>query len=235
VADVAPQTVELVEADAMTVDYGQLLQRAHVDQAPTAVHVVGNLPFNIATPLLLRFLAMIDRQDGICFFASQNTPTTLTLAFQREVANRIVAAPETPIRSRLSVMVDYYCNAKEVFVIPGRLFVPAPQVDAAIVNFTPREALKRPGIVKKEDVSLVSFQNFETVSRALFHQRRKLVSHGLLKLLQEEYRPNTTMEEARGFAARCGIDPTVRTHQLTTAQIARISLEYGKVHHLSHV
>jgi 16S rRNA A1518/A1519 N6-dimethyltransferase RsmA/KsgA/DIM1 with predicted DNA glycosylase/AP lyase activity len=240
VADAAPERVELVEGDAMTVDYAALLRRCHTS---AAVRVVGNLPFNIATPLLLKFLSMVDRQEGICTLAaddpnpnalpiaaasSTSPSTTFTLAFQHEVAQRIVAPPGTPIRSRLSVMAQHYCDVKQVFVIPGRLFVPPPVVDAAVVHFTVRPRLERPGIQSLDDARLVTYEGLEQVARTLFQQRRKLVKHGLSKLLLEED-GSAGNNAAESMVASCGLDPALRTHQLKTEDVVRLTRRWAEI------
>src|SRR5581483_9482420 len=89
-------------------------------------HIVANLPYNIATALLLRWLGNIRAYE------------TLTLMFQREVAERLTAAPRTSSYGRLSVITQWLCEPKILFDIPARAFTPPPKVTSPVVQLTPR-------------------------------------------------------------------------------------------------
>src|ERR1044071_4624147 len=113
-----PGRLDIVEGDALTLD------PAALTAAPRKI--VANLPYNIATTLLLRWLDRIGQYRS------------LTLMFQREVAERLVAAPRTPAYGRLSVLVQWLCEPRILFDLPPRAFVPPPKVTSTVVSLTPR-------------------------------------------------------------------------------------------------
>ncbi|HUX78578.1 MAG TPA: 16S rRNA (adenine(1518)-N(6)/adenine(1519)-N(6))-dimethyltransferase RsmA [Alphaproteobacteria bacterium] len=138
----------LLNADALTLPLHTL------GNAPR--RVIANLPYNISVPLLLHMLQHIDE------FAS------LTLMFQKEVAARLTASPNTSDYGRLSVMCQWKANVKKLFDIPPGAFVPAPKVTSTVVQLTPR--------FPREDVS---WEALEAVTRAAFGQRRKMLRASL--------------------------------------------------------
>jgi dimethyladenosine transferase 1 len=93
--------------------------------AVAPLKIIGNLPFGVATPVLFMFLKMLAQSSGPF---SGGAASELTLAFQKEVAQRIVAGPGTAMRCRLSLMAQYYCTAKIVYDLPSHVFVPKPKV-----------------------------------------------------------------------------------------------------------
>jgi 16S rRNA (adenine1518-N6/adenine1519-N6)-dimethyltransferase len=147
-----PGRIEIVEADARTIDEATL--------APAPRCVVANLPYNVATPLLIRWLARIDRFSR------------LTLMFQKEVAARITAAPRTSAYGRLSVMAQWRTRPRALFDLPPGAFVPAPKVTSTLVSFTPLA----------EPVAGADWDALETVVAAAFNQRRKMLRSALKKL-----------------------------------------------------
>jgi 16S rRNA (adenine1518-N6/adenine1519-N6)-dimethyltransferase len=147
-----PGRLELVEGDALKVDPAALAQ------APR--RIVANLPYNIATALLLRWL------DRIGDYQS------LILMFQREVAERLVATPRSPAYGRLSVIVQWLTEPKILFDLPPRAFVPSPKVTSSVVSLTPRATSLAPA----EKGAL------ERVTAAAFGQRRKMLRSSLKTL-----------------------------------------------------
>ena len=144
--------LHIVEDDALSVDLSKL--------ADEPVHVAGNLPFNIATPLLFRLL---DQSDAI---------VAMTLMFQREVAQRLTAQPHDRDYGRLAVAVQWRCAVRRSFDIPARAFVPAPKVAAAVVNFT----------VHPQPLFSADADHLLRVVRAAFGQRRKALRNALQTL-----------------------------------------------------
>ena len=106
---------------------------------PPDIRVLGNLPFNVATPLLMKYLRAMSQKDNI--FSYGRVPLLLT--FQHEVAHRMIAKPCDPERSRLSIICQNYASVKYKFQISGGSFSPAPQVDVGVVTLLP---LKKPYI-----------------------------------------------------------------------------------------
>jgi 16S rRNA (adenine1518-N6/adenine1519-N6)-dimethyltransferase len=151
-AAAAPGRLELIEADALRFDVAQLGAERLVAAA--------NLPYNIGTPLLLKWLDRIELFDS------------LVLMFQREVAERLAAAPGTGAYGRLSVIVQWLCEVRIALHLPGRAFVPPPQVASSLVHLTPRP---RP-LAPADKPAL------ERVLAAAFGQRRKMLRQSLKSL-----------------------------------------------------
>ena len=144
----------VVEGDALVVDEAALVPPG----APA--WIVANLPFNIAAPLLIKWLTGPLR------------PVSMTLMFQKEVAERIVARAGEPAYGRLSVISQAICATEVVLTLPARAFTPPPKVDSAVVRFTPRA--ERP--------SEALLAALERVTAAAFGQRRKMLRSSLKAL-----------------------------------------------------
>jgi 16S rRNA (adenine1518-N6/adenine1519-N6)-dimethyltransferase len=149
-----PGRLTVIEADALTVDY-----RALAD-GPTKI--VANLPYNIATPLLTGWLTL---DPWPSFFES------LTLMFQREVAERIVARPGDKAFGRLGVLAGWRTDAKILFDIDRRAFTPPPKVTSSVVQLIPKPV--------DDGVPVAAL---EAVTKAAFGQRRKMVRQSLRPL-----------------------------------------------------
>ena len=145
--------LKIVQGDALSTEVRQYLTHP--------VQIIANLPYNIGTELLVRWL---NSTTWPSFWHS------MTLMFQKEVANRIVASPGSKAYGRLSVMAQWRCNTKIAFNIPATAFTPPPKVESSIVHF---EALKEPRF--PAEVNKLEF----VVSKA-FNQRRKML-RGALK------------------------------------------------------
>jgi len=165
-----PGRLEVIEADALTVDLSQ-----HAGQG---ARVVANLPYNVGTELLIRWLSTPDWPP---------VWQSLTLMFQREVAERIVAAPGTKAYGRLSVLTGWRCESRLLFDLPPQAFTPPPKVTSSVVSITPRAAV--------EPAPLDALQR---VTAAAFGQRRKMLRRSLSSLGGED------------LCERAGIDPTLR-------------------------
>ncbi len=144
-----PGRLEIAACDALQIGYAAI--------APPPRKIVANLPYNIATPLLLGWL------DQITAFES------LTLTFQREVALRLTAMPRTKSYGRLSVLTQWLTEPRILFDIPARAFVPPPKVTSSVVAISPR-----PEPLAAADKALL-----ERVTAAAFGQRRKMLRSSL--------------------------------------------------------
>jgi 16S rRNA (adenine1518-N6/adenine1519-N6)-dimethyltransferase len=151
----ARPALRVVAGDALALDLAGL--------APPPRQIVANLPYNIASPLLVGWLRQAARWER------------LTLMFQQEVAERICAAPGTPAYGRLSVLAQWLCVTEFRLRIPPAAFVPPPKVWSAVVVLTPRAA--------QPDAAL--FATMERLTAAAFGQRRKML-RGSLKALGGE-------------------------------------------------
>ena len=148
-ADVAGPRLSVVEGDALAVDYAALV--------PAPRQVIANLPYNVASPLLvgwLRQAALFER---------------LTLMFQQEVAERICAEADTPAYGRLSVLAQWVCDARIVLRLPPAAFTPPPKVWSAVVSLTPHATQPDPAV----------FRRMEALTAAAFGQRRKMLRGSL--------------------------------------------------------
>jgi 16S rRNA (adenine1518-N6/adenine1519-N6)-dimethyltransferase len=144
--------LHLIEADALAVALAGL--------AEERLSVVANLPYNIATPLLLGWLDQLDRIEA------------MTLMLQREVAERLVASPGGRTYGRLSVLAQWLCEVRRLMHLPARAFVPPPRVASTLVRLTPR----RPPLAPADKATL------ERVTAAAFGQRRKMLRSSLRSL-----------------------------------------------------
>ena len=156
-ARAADGALSLVEADALAVDEAALLAAKALG---LECHIVSNLPYNVGTALLIKWLTGAFR------------PSAMALMFQKEVAQRIVAEAGTGAYGRLSVIAQALCETQLVMELPARAFTPPPKVASAVVRLTPRA--DRPADI------LV--QGLETVTAAAFGQRRKMLRSSLRAL-----------------------------------------------------
>ena len=146
----------VIESDVLKVDF-----RALAIEAKTKLRVVGNLPYNISTPILFHLLDVANVVEDQHFM------------LQKEVIDRMVAKPSTSDYSRLSVMLQWRYAMEDVLFVPPASFEPPPRVDSAIVRMTPLAA------PQEIDVKL-----FSELVRVAFSQRRKLLRHSLGKWLE---------------------------------------------------
>lgn len=142
--------------------------------APPPIHLIGNLPFSVSTILLVEWLHAISQKSSAWAFGR----TSMTLTFQKEVAERMVAPVGHKQRCRLSVMCQFWCNIDYKFTIPGKAFVPKPDVDVGVVTLYP---LKNPGVD-------MPFKIVEKVVRNIFNMRQKYSIRGTERLFPEDLR-----------------------------------------------
>lgn len=129
------------------------------------LRVVGNLPYNISTPLIFHLLSHYHVINDMHFM------------LQKEVVERMAAEPGSGDWGRLTIMVQYFCQVEHLFNVPPECFTPAPKVDSAIVRLTPYQTLPHPA---------KSHQLLELVVREAFNQRRKTLRNTLKRLLSIE-------------------------------------------------
>ncbi|MFA6311377.1 MAG: 16S rRNA (adenine(1518)-N(6)/adenine(1519)-N(6))-dimethyltransferase RsmA [Sterolibacterium sp.] len=173
----APARLTIHEGDALTFDFAALTGDA--DKEPP-LRVVGNLPYNISTPLLFHLAEYADRVLDMHFM------------LQKEVVDRMVSAPGGPEYGRLSVMLQYRYEMERLFLVPAAAFDPAPKVASAIVRMVPRPA----SALVAADAAV-----FARVVTAAFGQRRKMLRNTLRDMLAESelaalgIRPTARAEE----------------------------------------
>jgi len=162
VASAAEGRLTLVQADALKVDEAALVAQHGQSNEGFGLRpvIVANLPYNVATPLLVRWLTGPFR------------PALMALMFQKEVADRIAAPPGSDAYGRLSVLAQAACEARLALALPARAFTPPPRVDSAVVVLTPRA--DAPGAER--------LARLERVTAAAFGQRRKMLRSSLKTL-----------------------------------------------------
>ena len=191
IADAKPGALEIVEADALDIDEPALLKRLGV-RAP--VPVVANLPFNVGTALLIKWLTLAGWPPWW---------SSLTLMFQKEVARRVCAKPGTEDYGRLSVLAQWRTQARILFDVSPRAFVPPPKVTSSVLRVEPLSAPRC-----EADLS-----DLEAVTQAAFGQRRKMLRGSLKALTPDAAR---LLEDA-------GIDGTMRAEDLDLAQFCALA------------
>ena len=185
IADHYPGRLDVVLGDALDCDYQAIAQGAGT------VRIVANLPYNVGTQLLVTWLASPHWPP---FYAS------MTLMFQREVAERIVASPGRPGYGRLAVLAGWRTVSRIAFDVPRQAFTPAPKVTSAVVHLEPR---RRPADC---DVT-----KLEQVTRAAFGQRRKMLRQSLKTLGGE------------ALLEASGIEPTRRAETLSVEEFVALA------------
>lgn len=155
--------LSVVESDVLRVDFAELARTQWPD-GTEKMRVVGNLPYNISTPILFHLLDCVDVVQDQHFM------------LQKEVIDRMVAAPDTSDFSRLSVMLQWRYAMEDVLFVPPESFDPPPRVDSAVVRMVP---LAAPAQI---NVSL-----FSEMVQVAFSQRRKLIRHTLGRWLDERH------------------------------------------------
>ncbi|HZK91199.1 MAG TPA: 16S rRNA (adenine(1518)-N(6)/adenine(1519)-N(6))-dimethyltransferase RsmA [Stellaceae bacterium] len=178
-----PARLEIIEGDALRLDPAALTDSPR--------RIVANLPYNIATALLLKWLDRIGDYES------------LTLMFQREVAERLVAAPRSAAYGRLSVLVQWLCETSILFDIPPRAFTPPPKVTSSVVRLVPRAM----------PLAAADKARLERVTAAAFGQRRKMLRSSLKPLgLPVEI-----------LLAAAGVAGTARAEELSVAEFCALA------------
>ena len=177
-----PGRLEIIAADALAVE------AATLGEAPR--RIVANLPYNISTVLLLAWLRRIDAFES------------LTLMFQKEVVDRLAAAPRSPDYGRLSVITQWLCDVRPLFNVDKRAFTPPPNVMSTVVQLIPRS----------QPLAPARMETLEKVTAAAFGQRRKMLRSSLKSL--------GPVEE---MLAATGIAGTARAEELTVSQFCTLA------------
>ena len=191
IAEAYPERLAVLEGDAMEMD-----PRQHLNGP---ARIVANLPYNVGTALLVRWLG------------GQNWPPwwqSLTLMFQREVAERITARPGTKAYGRLSVLAGWRAEARIAFDVPPQAFTPPPKVTSSVVHIRPKPAPD--GIDAKR---------LERITAAAFAQRRKMLRQSLKSLTKD----------ATAVLEQVNIDPTRRAETLAIEEFLALAALPGDI------
>jgi 16S rRNA (adenine1518-N6/adenine1519-N6)-dimethyltransferase len=191
--------VRVVSADALALDWPAFLAERFVVNG-RGIKIIANIPYNITTPLLTTFLA-------------HRPPfAVVVLLVQKEVAQRLAAAPATPDYGSLSVFAQFHARVETVGIVPRRVFLPAPDVDSAIIRLTPHPS---------PPVSVDDEKQFFAVVRAAFGQRRK----ALVGALSGDPALGWSRERASAALAQAEIDPSRRGETLSLEEFARLAAD----------
>ena len=189
--------VTVVNEDILKVDLAQHIQNFKNPDLP--IKVVANLPYYITTPILMHLI-----ESGIPF-------SEFVVMMQKEVADRISAKPNTKAYGSLSIAVQYYMTAKVAFIVPRTVFVPAPNVDSAILKM-----VRRP----EPAVSVEDENFFFKVSKACFTHRRKTLWNNLTGYFGKTEEVKDKLTKALDQA---GLAPSVRGEALSLAEFASLA------------
>lgn len=189
--------LQIVHGDALELGMAEFCA-AHDITADDQPMIFGNLPYNIATPLLVSWLRTIDHHPALLH--------GMTLMFQKEVGDRIQADLGSKQYGRLSVMTQWLCDVCRLFDLPPSVFMPPPKVTSSVLHFSPKTGI---GAASAADVD---FDRMEAIVAAAFGQRRKMIRQSL--------------KSYGDLIQRADIKETLRAEQLTVenfCQLARLS------------
>lgn len=189
ISDFYPGRLEIIEGDALEIDHRSLVS------GPT--RVVANLPYNIATPLLTNWL---ECDPWPPWYKS------LTLMFQKEVAERIVAGPGSKTYGRLSILAGWRCETDIAFDVDRLAFTPPPKVTSSIVHLEPRV----------KPLFDANMRSLFVIVKAAFSQRRKMIRANMKGL---------GVDSAELFA-QAGVEPSARAEQLSIEEFAALARTY---------
>lgn len=189
--------VTVVNQDILKVDLAQYMAEFKNPDLP--IKVVANLPYYITTPILMHLI-----ESGIPF-------SEFVVMMQREVADRISAQPNTKAYGSLSIAVQYYMTAKVAFIVPRTVFVPAPNVDSAILKMVRRD---QPAVAVQDE------KFFFKVSKASFVHRRKTLWNNLTSYFGKS---EGTKAKLTAALEQAELSPSIRGEALTLADFARLA------------
>ena len=186
ISEAYPGRLDVISADALDVDWRTVIQGS--------AKIVANLPYNVATALLLGWIS-----DEVWppWFSS------LTLMFQKEVAERIVAKPASEHYGRLSIISQWRCTAQKLFDVNRSAFTPPPKITSSIVHLVPRLVCE----------PICELKKLERVTAAGFGQRRKMLRSSLKAVFEN---PEAVLESL-------GLEPQRRAEELSVADFARLA------------
>lgn len=194
----APARFALLPQDALTVNYAQLRESSLQPEQP--LRIVGNLPYNISTPLLFSFLQHAEHIQDI------------HVMLQKEVVDRMAAKPGNKTYGRLTVMLASQCQVQPLFLVKPDCFKPAPKVDSAVVRLIPQAEAR---------FAFGDAKCFSAIVSAAFNQRRKTLRNTLKTLCSDE-----ALEQA---FAEVGIEGRCRAETLSPEQFGGLSVALSSV------
>lgn len=189
--------VHVIHGDALELDIRDIVDREFLQEGIDDIAVVANLPYYVTTPIIMRLL-----ESKIQF-------RSLVMMIQKEVAERIGAKPGTKAYGSLSIAIQYYAEATVSFIVPKSVFMPAPNVDSAVITLKMRP---RPAVDVKDE------NFFFEIARASFAQRRKTILNNLTSHLGKDNKV-----DLERLLNEAGIDPKRRGETLSLEEFARLA------------
>ncbi|SAM00185.1 hypothetical protein [Absidia glauca] len=211
-AEASEDRLKVIQGNMLELSHQAIFDKAQLQPTTTTTtttttpHIMGNLPFNIATPLLLQWLHMLAGRQGL--FGLSPKGAGMTLMFQKEVGDRLVAKESTGHRGRLAIMAQSLCDVREVYHVPATVFVPKPKVDASVIQLIPRANLM--------DDQQGAYLTLENVLRYYFTKRRKTVGHITRRLMKEMPQSKEVVAELEEL-----LDFKARPEDLTTEEFCQ--------------
>lgn len=191
--------IRIVNQDILKTDLSQIIEESRQAGRFTGkVHIIGNLPYYITTPIIMKLLE------------EQVPADSITVMMQKEVADRIKSAPGSKTYGAISVAVQYYCRVIKVTDVPKEAFVPRPKVESTVLNLEPLDA---------KAIELKDEKAFMRCIKAGFAQRRKTLLNSLASA------GGMDKDKVKMILASAGIDPGRRAETLTVEEFGRIANE----------
>ncbi|MDD4200998.1 MAG: 16S rRNA (adenine(1518)-N(6)/adenine(1519)-N(6))-dimethyltransferase RsmA, partial [Eubacteriales bacterium] len=212
--------VEIINQDVLKTDLGAIIEKAKADISGAGDHkkdpagrftgkvrIIGNLPYYITTPIIMKLL-----EEGV-------PADSITVMMQKEVADRIRSGPGTKAYGAISVAVQYYCEVEKVASVPKEVFVPRPKVDSAVLNLIPFAYNNGGGAPGHRPVELTDEKVFFSCVKAAFGQRRKTLLNSLSGA------GGMDKNKVKEVLERAGIDPLRRAETLSIEEFGKLANE----------
>ncbi|MBE6029019.1 MAG: 16S rRNA (adenine(1518)-N(6)/adenine(1519)-N(6))-dimethyltransferase RsmA [Clostridiales bacterium] len=189
--------IHVLNGDILKTDLGKIIEESRQEGRFTGkVHIVGNLPYYITTPIIMKLL-----EDQV--------PTdSITVMMQKEVADRISSGPGSRIYGAISVAVQYYCSVTKITDVPKEAFVPRPKVESTVLRLEP---------LKEKQIEVRDRKMFLRCVKAGFAQRRKTLLNSLASAA------GIDKDTVRKTLEAAGIDPGRRAETLTVEEFGKIA------------
>ncbi|KAK7862924.1 hypothetical protein R5R35_002971 [Gryllus longicercus] len=210
-ADASQGHMDIILGDVMSYKMDKVFPDDYCkpwDGPPPNIHLIGNLPFNVSTPLIIKWMKSISEKNSAWTYGR----TKMTLTFQKEVAERLVAPISSDQRCRLSVMCQNWCKITHKFTIPGTAFLPKPEVDVGVVHFEP---LVQP-------IINLPFEIVEKVVRCIFSFRQKYCVRGIETLFPKKIR----VSFAKEMYEIAEVNPQTQPFRLNLEEFRRLCEAY---------
>lgn len=188
--------IRVINRDILKTDINGIIEEERKEGFSGCVKIIGNLPYYITTPIIMKLL-----EDGI-------QADSITVMMQKEVADRIRSGPGSRTYGAISVAVQYYCTVEEIMKVPRDVFIPRPKVDSAVLKLTLRDA---PSVAPSDKKA------FFACVKTGFGQRRKTLLNSLTGYL------DMSKEDVGKVLALADIDPRRRAETLSIQEFSRIS------------